>query len=319
MRIIIYGAGAIGGGIGGRLHQHGHDTVLIARGAHLDAIRRNGLTLRTPDETVTLKVAAAGHPSEVDWHPDDIVFLTMKSQDTQAALEALRDAAGDVPVVCCQNGVANERMAARLFSRVYGMVVWMPATHLAPGEVIIHSAPASGLLDAGCYPERVDHLIDMATMKLRESGFVARPDPQIMRMKYAKLLTNLTNTVQALCAPAPSGELMQRIHEEAMAVYEAAGIDSATVADLRGLTDKVAIKPVPGVETRLGGSTWQSMTTGRSLETDYLNGEISLLGELHGVPTPVNRMVQLVAAEAARERREPGSYAVEELLARVAE
>ncbi|MEO6198016.1 MAG: ketopantoate reductase C-terminal domain-containing protein [Dehalococcoidia bacterium] len=61
------------------------------------------------------------------------------------------------------------------------------------------------------------------------------------------------------------------------------------------------------------------MTTRRSLETDYLNGEISVLGTLHGVPTPVNRMVQIVAAEAVQERREPGSYTVEELLGRIGE
>jgi 2-dehydropantoate 2-reductase len=268
---------------------------------------------------VNLKVAAVGHPSKIDWHPDDIVFLTMKSQDTQAALETLRDAAGDVPVVCAQNGVANERMAARLFSRVYGMVIWMPATNLEPGEVIVHSAPASGLLDAGCYPEGVDHLIDMATMKLRESAFVARPDPAIMRMKYAKLLTNLANTVQALCGAAPAGTIVTRLRDEALTAYEAAGIDSATVEELRGLTDQVSIKPVPGVEMRAGGSTWQSMTKGGSLETDYLNGEISLLGALHGVLTPVNRMVQMAAAEAVRDRRAPGSYTAEELLARITE
>ncbi|MEO6198015.1 MAG: 2-dehydropantoate 2-reductase N-terminal domain-containing protein [Dehalococcoidia bacterium] len=256
MRIVVYGAGAIGGGIGARLHQHGHDVVLIARGPHLEAIQRGGLTLRTPDETVTLRVTAVGHPSEIDWRPDDVVLLTMKSQDTQAALETLRDEAGDVPVICAQNGVANERMAARLFSQVYGMVAWMPATHLAPGEVIIHSAPASGLLDAGCYPEGVDHLIDMVTRKLSESGFVARPDPAIMRMKYAKLLTNLANTVQALCGNSPAGTIVTRLRDEALMAYDAAGIDSATVEDLRGLTDQVSIRPVEGVEMRAGGSTW---------------------------------------------------------------
>jgi 2-dehydropantoate 2-reductase len=271
MRIIIYGAGAIGGGIGARLHQHGKDTVLIARGPHLDAMRRDGLTLRTPDETVNLKVPAVGHPSEIDWHPDDVVLLTMKSQDTQDALETLRDTAGDVPVICAQNGVANERMAARLFSRVYGMVVWMPATHLAPGEVIIHSAPASGLLDAGCYPQGVDHLIDMATMKLRESGFVARPDSAIMRMKYAKLQTNLANT----CAlwDLPAGIIVTRLREALMATTPPD--DSATVEDLRGLTDQVcryAQYPVSNA------GWWLDMAEHEhrpSLETDYLNGEIS--------------------------------------------
>ena len=317
MRYVIYGAGAIGGGIGARLFQAGHEVILIARGAHLEAIRRDGLVLRTPNDTATLKVPAAGHPSEIGWQPGDCVILTMKSQDTQAALEALRDAAGDVPVVCAQNGVANERMALRLFSCVYGIVVWMPATHLSPGEVIVHSAPASGLLDAGCYPEGADHMSDMVMMHLTESGFVARSDPKIMRMKYAKLLTNLSNIVQALCGDAPAGDLVRRVRDEALMAYDAAGIDSATVEELRGLTDQVSIQPVPGFEMRAGGSTWQSMTKGGSLETDYLNGEIALLGGLHGVPTPINRMLLAVAAEAVRERREPGSYTPAELLRRV--
>jgi 2-dehydropantoate 2-reductase len=282
-------------------------------------MRSNGLTLRTPDGTVTLNVAVVAQPREIDWRDGDTVLLTMKSQDTQAALEALREAAGDVPVVCCQNGVANERMAARLFSRVYGMVVWMPATHLEPGEVIIHSAPASGLLDAGVFPEGTDDVITGVTEALTAAGFVARPDPRIMRMKYAKLLTNLSNTVQALCGDAPAGTIVTRLRDEALIAYDAAGIDSATVEELRGLTDQVGIRPVPGVEMRAGGSTWQSMSTGRALETDYLNGEISLLGSLHGVRTPVNRMVQLAAVEAMREGRGPGSYTPEELLGRIRE
>jgi 2-dehydropantoate 2-reductase len=319
MRYVIYGAGAIGGGIGARLFQHGQEVVLIARGAHLEAILRDGLTTRTPDETLTQMVPAVSHPSEIEWQAGDIVLLTMKSQDTQAALEALRSAAGDVPVICAQNGVANERMAARLFSRVYGMVVWMPATHLAPGEVIIHSGPASGLLDAGLYTTGTDEIIIAATAGINASGFVARPDAAIMRMKHAKLLTNLANTVQALCGTAPAGTIVTRLRDEALMAYDAAGIDSATVEELRGLTDQVSIRPVPGVDMRAGGSTWQSMSTGRPLETDYLNGEISLLGILHGVRTPVNRMVQMAAAEATRDRREPGSYTPEELLARISE
>jgi 2-dehydropantoate 2-reductase len=155
MRYVIYGAGAIGGGIGGKLKKAGREVVLIARGAHLETLQRDGLTLRTPEGSSTTKVQAVGHPSEIDWRGDEVVVLTMKSQDTQTALEALRDAAGDVPVVCAQNGVANERMAARMFSRVYGTVVWMPATHLTPGEVIVHSGPKAGLLDTGRYPRCV--------------------------------------------------------------------------------------------------------------------------------------------------------------------
>jgi 2-dehydropantoate 2-reductase len=71
-------------------------------------------------------------------------------------------------------------------------------------------------------------------------------------------------------------------------------------------------RQIDGAE-RSGGSTWQSLMRGTgSLETDFLNGEIALLGALHGVPTPYNRMLQEAAAEAAQLGRKPGSYTVEE-------
>ncbi|MBI3303794.1 MAG: NAD(P)-binding domain-containing protein, partial [Deltaproteobacteria bacterium] len=126
MRYIIYGAGGIGGAIGGRLFHQGHEVVLICRGEHLTTIQRQGLTLKTPTETLQLPIRAVAHPLELSFSNEDVVILTMKSQDTEMALQDLERASGsDVPVVCCQNGVDNERMAARRFARVYGMVVWL--------------------------------------------------------------------------------------------------------------------------------------------------------------------------------------------------
>lgn len=289
--------------------------AFIARGAHLEAMRSSGLTLHTPAEAQTLRVPVAGSPTELDWRDGDVALLAMKSQDTQAALEALRDAAGDVPVICAQNGVANERMALRLFSRVYGMVVWMPATHLTPGEVVAHSGKVTGCLDAGVYPQGTDDLIESVAADLRDSTFKCDANQRVMRLKYAKLLSNLLNIVQALCEGGAAGDLVRQVRDEANAVYEAAGIDSATPEELADRTSGIAIDAVPGFEGRPGGSTWQSLTRGGSLETDYLNGEIALLGALQGVPTPYNRMLQQVAAEAQREGRGPGSYTPESLLA----
>src|SRR6201995_4773560 len=111
MRFVIFGAGAIGGAVGARLGQSGHAVTLIARGAHLDAIRDHGLTFLTPVERVVLELPAVGDPGAIDWTGDEGVLLATKSQDTLAALTALRDAAGSaVPVVCLQNGVENERL-----------------------------------------------------------------------------------------------------------------------------------------------------------------------------------------------------------------
>ena len=321
MRYIIYGAGAIGGSIGARLFQHGHDVVLICRGAHLEKVRRDGLTFQTPDETTTLSIPAAGHPTEIEFRPGDVVLLTMKSQDTAAALDALRAAAGDVPVVCAQNGVANERMALRRFSNVYGMLVILPATHLQPGAVVMHATTVGGVLDAGRYPRGVDSLIERVTSDLTQSGFLAEPNEQIMRHKYGKLLQNLGNAVQALCrADDHARDLVRLIRDEALACYEAARIEHTSGEELFGQRaakiTRGAIENLP----RGGGSSWQSLERAAgSIETDFLNGEIALLGSLHGVPTPYNRLVQHAAAEAVRKGERPASHSASELIMTVAE
>src|ERR1700744_294228 len=99
MRFVIFGAGAIGGAVGARLHQSGHAVTLIARGAHLEAIRSHGLTFLTPAERAVLPLPAVADPGGVDWSGDEVVLLATKSQDTLAALSALRAAAGShVPV-----------------------------------------------------------------------------------------------------------------------------------------------------------------------------------------------------------------------------
>ena len=112
MRFIVYGAGAIGGVLGGRLFQHGHDVVLVARGPHLDRLREVGLRLESADGPVTLPIPAIGDPAALDFRPDDVVLLCVKSQSTADALEVLASAApAELPVVCVQNGVVNERAA----------------------------------------------------------------------------------------------------------------------------------------------------------------------------------------------------------------
>ncbi|MEE8422015.1 MAG: 2-dehydropantoate 2-reductase N-terminal domain-containing protein [Dehalococcoidia bacterium] len=321
MRYIIYGAGGIGGGIGASLHRHGHDVALIARGPQLEAFQSTGVTLHTPDFRETFQIPSFAHPSEIDFTDEDVVLLTMKSQHTAAALDDLAAAAGDIPVFCAQNGVANERMALRRFSRVYGTVVYMPATYTVPGEVVVHASPGLGVLDSGRYPEGVDQIVEQVTSALSASAFRSEPDPQIMRKKYAKLITNLGNALMVVCGPASdTSELQRTVRAEAMACYEAAGIDSEpaeAMAALRaGVIEQWEIEGVP----RQGSSSWQSILRGTgNVEADFLNGEIALLAAEHGVPAPVNRTVQRLANEAARGARDPGGTTPDEVMAIAAE
>ena len=324
MRFVIYGAGGIGGTIGARLHQAGFDVVLIARGAHYEAIAANGLRFVTPSQDVFLRIPCAQQPAQAAIAPDDCVILCMKGQHTEAALRDLYAATGrKARVVCCQNGVENERLALRRFPHTYGMVVWLPAEHLQPGVVVNFAEGSAGGLDAGCYPAGTDAYIEQVTAALTAAGFSASPHSAIMGHKYEKLLANLNNAVQAATgtrfdgtstsAVAALRDIGRQLRDEALACYEAAGIYCASRAEVAAGRSSIRGGAVPGHE-RHGGSSLQSLLRGTGdIETDFLNGEIVLLGRLHGVPTPANAVVQEVGNRLARESLPVGSLSVAEL------
>jgi 2-dehydropantoate 2-reductase len=319
MRFVIYGAGGIGAVLGGRLFESGHDVVLIARGAHHDAIRDDGLRLESPAGTVTLPVPVVDHPSKLSLGKDDAVLLAMKSQDTDHALETLAALAldGEPAIVCLQNGVANETAALRRFADVYGVCVMMPTVYLEPGVVQAWSSPITGILDVGRYHTGTDATAEAIAAAFSASTFVSVPRPDIMRWKHGKLLMNLANALEAACGPlARTSDLAARAREDGVAAMRMAGIpfvDTEEDSERRG--DLLHLSRING-EKRGGGSTWQSLKRGStSVETDYLNGEIVLLGRLHGVPTPVNELLQRVARRMAVNGDAPGSMEPEALLA----
>jgi len=321
VRIVIIGAGAVGGTVAARLALAGHDVLVVARGAHGEAIRADGLLFESPTGAHRVDLPVALSVSEVDVGPDDVVLLGVKSHDTAAVLDDLRRVAPiTTPVVCMQNGVDNERQALRRFPNVYGMCVMLPADHLRPGSVRVYTAPSSGLLDLGRYPSGVDALSRELAALLSASTFASIARPDIMRWKYRKLIMNLGNALEALIGPVPRGsELARRLRDEGEAVLAAAGIDAVSRSDdaaRRG--DVLEIQPIRGVP-RDGGSTYQSLQRGTAIETDYLTGEIVLLGRLHGVPTPVNALLQELVADAAALGGPPASTTEDELVALLAE
>jgi len=320
MRLVVMGAGGVGGVLGARLHQAGHTVVLVARGPHHDAMVASGLRVESPDETSVHAVAVVDHPRRLSPRDDDVVLLTTKSQHTAMALDALVEAGfADQPLVCVQNGVDNERAALRRFPRVYGCCVMFPTTFLEPGVVQAHSAPVSGILDVGRYPSGSDALAGAVAGAFRASTFSAEAIADIMRWKYCKLLMNLGNAVEAVCGPsARGGEIWHRARLEGKACLEAAGI--AYASDEEDATRRAGmVRQLPiGGQARQGGSSWQSLhRRSGSIETDYLNGEIVLLGRLHGVATPVNTLLQRLAGELVRSAAAPGSIDADELLSRL--
>ena len=317
MRFVIYGAGAVGGVIGARLHEAGRDVTLVARGAHLAAIRERGLRLQTPDGETAVRIPAVERASELELEDEDVVICAVKSQDTGAALGALAAVAPPaLRVACAQNGVENERAALRLFANVYGIHVMLPATHLEPGVVQASSAPVTGLLDVGRYPSGADETARELSAAFAASTFDSRALADIMRWKHRKLIMNLGNAAEALIEPGPGQEeVARRAEDEGEACLRAAGIEFASRDEDRARrADLLRLRPVGGRE-RAGGSSWQSLARGTgTIEADFLNGEIVLLGRLHGVPTPVNEALQRSASRAAAARAAPGSLRADQFL-----
>ncbi len=139
-----------------------------------------------------------------------------------------------------------------------------------------------------------------------------------MRWKYAKLASNLGNALQIVTGFYRGGEtfrrLDRRLRDEALACYAAAGIDAASAEEYAAeVLPRYQEMPIAG-SPRAGSSTWQSLLRGHTrLETDYLNGEITLLGRLHGVPTPVNEVVRRLSNRIALGAIKAGSLTYEQV------
>jgi 2-dehydropantoate 2-reductase len=332
MRFVILGAGAVGGAVGALLHDCGHEVVLVARGEHAAAMRDAGLRLATPSRVFTARTEVVDEPTALRLRRDDVLLAATKTQDTTALLDAVagldvegRPAGASLPVFCMQNGVANERIAARRFADVHGVVVMLPAVLLEPGRIEAQGAPYSGLLDVGRWPSGSDDVDHAVAEALTGANFVSRATEDVMRWKYAKLLRNLGNAIEALCGHDLGDEDMalvqqidRRLRDEAEACLLAAGIDWAGDDEwLARRGEQVQHAPVEG-RTRAGGSSWQSLARGLgSIEADYLNGEIAMLGRQYAVTTPANTAVQLMAVRAAREGMKPGAVAPREVLAAI--
>jgi 2-dehydropantoate 2-reductase len=289
---VVYGAGAVGGVIGGRLHLAGHAVTLVARGEHLARIRRDGLVLDTADGRRVVAAAATDTAAEITWAADTVVLLTVKSHQTEAALaDLVAHAPADTAIVCAQNGVANEPATLRLFRRTYAVTVMLPAKHLEPGVVVEGCHPVPGILDVGRYPSGTDDLTTRLAAELRSAGFESESRPDIMAWKYRKLVTNAVGDVTTVL-PTEAEELRPLVRGEAEAAIAGARItmvgheaDQARRGDLlQGRAD------VEGPN-----SLGQSLARGLDTEVDFRAGEIVLLGRLHGVPTPANERVQRAA------------------------
>ena len=310
--------------------------LLIARGDHGRAVIENGLTLRCPDGTFTVDAPAATGPDGVRLRVDDVLVLATKTHQAEAAINQWADvgvfdgerqvgrAADLLPIFTALNGVASEDIALRYFDRVFAVCVWFPAVMLEPGEVIVRGAPLRGVFHIGRYP--TDHAVSESDAALlgalqadwEAAGCRVELPENVMAWKYRKLIGNLGNAFQALLGDTSGADdLVDAARTEAREILAGAGIDVIPdEVERAAREDSAKVLPVPGTPEQLGGSSWQSLIRGSgNIETDYLNGEIALIGRRIGHPAPVNSRITALARHAARDGLRPGDLTADRLRA----
>jgi 2-dehydropantoate 2-reductase len=288
MRIAIVGAGGVGGYFGAKLARAGESVVMLARGAHLDAIRRHGLRVRSAvDGEFTAKADAV--ESFADQAPVDMALFCVKSFDTREAAEALRPVLGrDTGVVSLQNGVDNEEILDDVLGagRALGGAAFVFSTIESPG-VIAHTLLGRivfGELD-GRVSERATRLRDA----LAAAGVPVELSTEVRRVLWEKYLLISAQAGTTALTRAPIGVIRQipetwrmyrRIVEELAAVARAAGV--TLPADVV----ETIIKNASALAPTAFSSLHHDLVHGRRLELEALHGHAVRLGERLGVPTP---------------------------------
>ena len=298
MRIAAMAAGAIGGYFGARLAAAGHDVFFIARGAHRDAIAKNGLKIESVHGDLHLpKPNVTDDPAKVG--PVDIVLFAVKLWDTETAAAAARPLLGpDSRLITFQNGVDSvERLAAVLGpDRVIGGAAYIATVIASPG-VIKHTS-AFAMMRFG----RADKKPDATLNAFVEAGKAAKLDialsADIQRELWQKFIfltamagstATLRSSIGPIAADPELRGFFRALMEEAFAVGKAKGV-ALDPAYLDDRMDFLANKVEPGMKASMA----HDLERGNRLELDWLAGKVRALGkELH-IPTPASDTVYTV-------------------------
>lgn len=295
MRVAVMGAGGVGGCLGALLARDGNDVTLIARGAHLDAIRANGLRLVRAGGDFTLSTPATENPREVG--PVDLVLYTVKTYHNAVAIPAIRPLIGpDTAVLTLQNGVDCHVRVRESLGPGHALpgAYWTASSIEAPGVVAL--VGASPRLSFGEERGRTSARAESIRRTLRSAGIDAAlsPDPlQVIWTKFIVLcsiagVTSAARTRIKEFIQTPLGlELFTAAMREVDAVGRAMGVNLP-----EGLVEKQVefIKGFPDFQN----SMHADFENGRPTELEALNGAVVRMGQGAGIPTPVNEMIYAI-------------------------
>lgn len=318
MRVVVFGAGAVGGYFGGRLAQVGEDVVWFARGATLEALRHRGLTVESLKGDFTLPPqAATDRPEEVG--PADVVLLGVKAWQVPEAAMTVRpwlhaESLPETLVVPLQNGVeaAGQLIAALGPEPVAGGVCKIVCEVVEPGHLRHFGAePGIDMGPLPAWPGEPDPAARAARQRRRcerlaeaweRAGVVATVRDDILAGIWEKFLFIASvsgvgaltgGTLGEIRSDPETRELVRRAMQEIEAVARARGVDLAAevVERAMGFVDRLAAGSTASMQ--------RDLLAGRPSELEAQNGAVVRLGRESGVPTPVHERLYAALSERA--------------------
>lgn len=307
MRIAIMGSGGVGGYVGAWLQQAGQDVVFMARGAHLEAMRRDGLRIDHPELPLHMpRVAASSDPASVG--PVDLVIFAVKLFDTESAAEAMAPLVGpDTRVLTLQNGIDSvamiqSRLKERSARPVLGGVIYVSAVIDKPGVIRspggLHSivADRAGGDAVMALLEHAVSGLQGLSVKLTDEAMQTIWEKFVVLASMSGATSLLRARVGAILGNVETRAFLRQLIEEAVAVGQArgAGLQAALVDEAMG---RFASFP-PSFRSSMS----EDLERGNRLELRWLSGRVHGLGVELGVPTPAHTAVYrgLVLYEAGR-------------------
>jgi len=297
MKIAVIGAGGVGGAFGAALAKSGADVTFVARGAHLAAMKQNGLKIvGGRGETHVVPTQATDDPASIG--PVDYVLFCVKLWDVESAGEAIRPLVGpNTAVIPFQNGIdAPERLVPILGAKaVMGGVAQISATIAEPG-VIRQTGSFMRLVFgelAGGHSARGEAFL----AQCKAAGFDATHSDNILTDLWLKYILLATNSALTAATRLPFGKL--RDDADIAPMFEAGFAEVAAVGRAKGikLPDDVVAKIMQGTRAMpadMMASMAHDLIRGGRIELPWLSGKVVSLGRELGVPTPVHAVLHAV-------------------------
>ena len=293
MKIAVMGAGGIGGCYGGLLAQAGNDVTLIARGAHLAAIKEKGLQLIQPEGDFTVAVAATDDPSQVG--PVELVIFSVKAHQNSKAVPLIEPLVGeDTTILTIQNGVESADELGQDYGAKRGLPgsAYLLSNITSPG-VIKQLSLVPRVAFGESNGDRSQRAVAIRNI-FCEANIEAELSDDISKALWSKLLYNSPANAMASAARLSPRDLIEYPHGAAMfrsAIQEVANVGTAYGIsfgqdDVQRAMDLITARPMGA-----RGSMQADLEAGRPLELEAIVGSVRRIGRKVNVPTPVFDML----------------------------